>query len=804
MAIILRNPVATGAPGIAPRWTRSAKDTVCTAYSSVSRIWVTTSVGVLNEIYFPTIDQPQVRDLQLLITDGETFFHEERRNLISSTEYLDDHGLGVRIVSHAPDGRYYLTKEVITDPHQPTVLIDVKLDGDPELLKKLHVYVLLAPHLGVGGWGNNGNKTEIVGHQFLTAHKNGVWLAMAATVPFIRSSIGYVGSTDGWQDLNENFQLDYEFAAAIDGNIALTAEIDLRRSYSFTLGLGFGRELNRAVTTLHQSLSEPFAEHRTRFIEQWERACRHFHPLEESCCDGGKLYHRSRELLLAHEDKTYPGALIASLSIPWGESKSDEDLGGYHLVWTRDMVNSVTGLLASGEAATALRALIYLACAQRPDGGFPQNFWIDGQPYWNGIQLDEVSFPITLAWRLFRHNALKDFDPYPMVRLAARFLIDQGPATPQERWEENAGYSPSTLAANVAALICAALFARERGDLATAQFVEEYADFVEAQIENWTVTTEGFLVPGIKRHYVRINPIDVSDPDCDERLAGKQVMIRNRPPGAQYEFPAAEIVDGGFLELVRYGLRKAGDPLIEDSLRVIDQVLKVDFTTGPCWRRYTHDGYGQRDDGGAFAGWGRGRPWPLLTGERGHYELAAGRDPTPYLRAMERFANSTQLLPEQIWDQPDIPQALLKYGYQTGSATPLMWAHAEYIKLLRSTADGQAFDLIPEVAERYQNRARTPSRLKVWKFNRHIRTITREERMRVQASDPFTLHWTRDEWQHANDTVSTPTPIGFEYVDIDPAADAPGQAPIRFTFRWRANDRWEGRDYAVEIVDVTR
>ncbi len=798
MARIITSPVATGAPGIPPRWTRSAKDAVCTAYSSASRLWFTTSAGVLDEIYFPTIDTPQVRDLQFMITDGETFFHEERRHLHSTTEYIANEGLAVKIVNHSPDGRYNIFKEVITDPHQPTLLINTRLEGDPELLKKLHLYVLLAPHLGVGGWGNSGYLSQIVGHEFLTANKNGVWLALGAMTPFLRTSCGYVGITDGWQDLHSNFKMDYQFAAALDGNIALTAEIDLSKGYSFTLGLSFGRELNRAVTSLYQSLADPFHEHRARFLEQWERACRHSLPLAKFSGDGGALYHRGSELLLAHEDKTYPGALIASLSIPWGEAKSDDDLGGYHLVWTRDMVNSVTGLAATGEVSTALRALIYLACAQRPDGGFPQNFWIDGKPYWNGVQLDEVSFPMTLAWRMHKAGALKDFDPYPMVLRAAHFLVDNGPPTPQERWEENAGYSPSTLASNIAGLVCAACFARDRGDLVTAQFLEEYADFLEAHIEAWTVTNDGFLVPGIKRHYVRINPMDISDPDAAENIEGKRVFIQNRPPGAQAEFPVAEIVDGGFLELVRYGIRKAGDALMEDSLRVIDAVLKTDFPAGPCWRRYTHDGYGQRDDGGPFLGWGRGRPWPLLTGERGHYELAAGRDPKLYLQAMERFANSTQLLPEQIWDQPDLPRRLLKFGGQTGSATPLMWAHAEYIKLLRSTRDGRVFDMIDEVRDRYMKPGRKPSRLRVWKSDRHAPSVSAGDRLRIQATHPFTLHWSNDEWQHVNDIGSTSTPIGFEYVDIDVGANA--KAPIRFTFKWRETGAWEGRDYAVAIA----
>ncbi|HEY6394213.1 MAG TPA: glycoside hydrolase family 15 protein, partial [Candidatus Binataceae bacterium] len=360
MATIEDSPRAFGAPGIPPRWTLSAKDVVGTAYSSVSKVWFTISRGVLNEVYFPTIDQPQIRDLQLLISDGETFFHEERRNLQCTTEYLGEHGLGVRIVSHPPDNSYRLIKEVIADPHQPTVLINVRLEAEPATLKKLHLYVLLAPHLAVAGWGNNGNAARITGREFLSAHRNGTWLALAANVPFIKRSCGYVGTTDGWQDLSSNFKMDYEFASAPDGNIALTGEIDLRQGASFTIGLAFGHSLHRAVTALFQSLGTPFSEHRTRFLEQWDRACRHFHPLAEFAGDGGMLYRRSRELLLAHEDKSYPGALIASLSIPWGEAKGDEDLGGYHLVWTRDMVNSATALLASGDVATPERALVYL------------------------------------------------------------------------------------------------------------------------------------------------------------------------------------------------------------------------------------------------------------------------------------------------------------------------------------------------------------------------------------------------------------------------------------------------------------
>src|SRR5581483_920914 len=233
------------------------------------------------------------------------------------------------------------------------------------------------------------------------------------------------------------------------------------------------------------------------------------------------------------------------------------------------------------------------------------------------------------------------------------------------------------------------------------------------------------------------------------------------------------------------------------SLRVVDEVLKAGFPGGPCWRRYNHDGYGQRDDGSPFLGWGCGRPWPLLTGERGHYELAAGREPRPFLRAMEHFATPTCLLPEQIWDRPDRPEALLRFGGPTGSAMPLMWAHAEYVKLLRSARDGMVFDLIPEVAQRYRN-GKPRASLEVWKLNHRIPTVSSGSRLRIQASEPFVLHWGRGEWEGPRDTHSTHTAIGIDYADMEvPSTD---RRPVHFTFYWKKRERWEGRDFAVLVA----
>jgi glucoamylase len=789
--------LAFGWPGIEPRWTHGGKDGVGTAYAASSRIWFTLWNGIITEVYYPTIDHPQIRDLQYLITDGHNFLHEEKRHLKSKCERLATHTLGYRCTNADLAGRYAIIKEIITDPHLGCVLQHTQLTGDKAFRSKLRFYVLCAPHLQVGGWDNNGYVVEVAGQKILMGQKQGIWLALGATVPFSRASCGYVGCSDGWTDLANNFQMDWEFDRASAGNIALTGELDLDDRTEFTLGLAFGDTRHCAITTLFQALGVPFREHHKRYTDQWERSSARILPLEQASEDGGDLYRSSLSLLRAHEDKSYPGAFISSLSIPWGEAKGDSDHGGYHLVWTRDMVHSASAMLAAGDTITPLRAIIYLAVAQQRDGGFPQNFWVDGEPYWRGIQLDEVAFPILLAWQLNRQKALQDFDPYPMIAQAAAYLVRHGPVTQQERWEEASGYSPATLASNIAALICAACCFRERHDEPTAKFLEEYADFLDSHVESWTVTTQGSLVPGIRRHYIRILPESVDNSQPDEDPNRGVLTIANRPPDARHKFPAKDIVDGGFLELVRYGIRKADDPLVVDSLRVVDAVLKVDTPVGPCWHRYNNDGYGQREDGGPFVNWGKGRAWPLLSGERGHYELAIGRDPKPLVRALEGFSSSLGLLPEQVWDERDRPEVYMLLGRPTGSAMPLMWAHAEYVKLLRSISDGRVFDLIPEVAGRYLSLSTNHRRFEVWKHNRQVRRVKNGHMLRVQAPAPFRLHWTCDEWHTVNDTPSSATALGIEFVDIP--IPAPQQAPAKFTFFWTKTNTWEGRDYMVEL-----
>jgi glucoamylase len=792
---------AFGVPGVEPRWTSSKKDAVSTAYSASSRVWFTVSHGILNEIYYPTIDRPQTRDMELLFTDGETFFHEEKRDIDYDFHYVDPDAPAVRVVGTDPEKRYTVTKEFIADPHNSVVLMNVKLTGDEAVLSRLKCYALLAPHLNGGGAGNSARSVRIAGRRALLAWKGGTSLSMGCNVGFTRSSCGYVGVSDGFQDLMSDMTMSWQFGQALDGNIAVMGEIDAARHREFTVSIALGDGHHAALSSSIQALITPFDVVRKRFIDQWLRA-KTPGRLAAVSTDNGRLSRISHNVILTHEDKTYPGAFIASASIPWGAAKGDDDLGGYHLVWTRDMVQSATALLALGRCDTALRALVYLACTQHPDGSFAQNFWIDGTPYWRGIQLDEVAFPIILAWRLWKANALEGLHVIPFVENAAGFLVRYAPITQQERWEENAGYSPSTLAAVIAGLICAADLARAFQAPELAGFLEDYADWIEANLDDWTTTNDGCLLPGVQRHYMRIRPPAEGEPFHNPSIQPGHIMLANREPGERTDFEAREIIDAGFLELVRYGIRRADDPLIVDSLKVVDHVLKFETPYGTCWRRYNHDGYGQRKDGGPFTGWGQGRAWPLLGGERAHYELAAGNDVKSFITAMEKFSSVGGMLPEQVWDHDDFPQEGMYKGKSAGSAQPLVWAHSEYIKLLCSATDDKVFDCISAVEERYACAAGTrtfKSEIEIFQTSRPVYTVRAGLKLRVVDSARFRVLYSTDNW--ATTTTLESHPVGYpgSYADIPTAVGQTGT--IAFTFYWPAQDKWLGRNFEVSVTE---
>jgi glucoamylase len=792
---------AFGGPGLEPRWTSSKKDAVTTAYAASSRIWFTASHGTLNEIYYPTIDRPQTRDMELLFTDEETFFHEEKRDFEYDFHYIDDNALAFRVIANDLGGRYTVTKEFITDPHHPVVLMNVKIEGDEAILSRLKCYALLAPHLDGGGAGNSARSLDIAGQRCVLAWKNNVSLAFGADCGFTRSSCGYVGTSDGYQDLSTHMKMNWHFGQALDGNIAVMGEIDVAKNREFTIAIALGDGNHSALAGMMQTLSTPFADHRDRFIKQWHRALSPTR-LGEVSTDGGKLMRVSHAVILTHEDKTYSGAFIASASIPWGASKSDDDLGGYHLVWTRDMVQSATAMLACGRIETARRALVYLACTQHPDGGFAQNFWIDGTPYWSGIQLDEVAFPIILAWRLWKVNGLGKFDIFSFVTAASAFLVRYAPVTQQERWEENAGYSPSTLAAVISALVCAADICQAHGSPELATFLQDYADWIEANLDDWTTTRRGVLNPDVPYHYMRIRPPATGEPFHNESIPDGMIHIANRSPDEKFDFEARAVIDGGFLELVRYGVRRADDPLMIDSLKVVDSILKIDTPYGPCWRRYNHDGYGQRKDGGPYLGWGQGRAWPILTGERAHYELAAGRDVTSYIDAIEKFSSFGGMLPEQVWDYADLPAEGMYFGRSAGSAQPLVWAHAEYVKLLRSVADGKVFDRISVVEDRYavvKEKRTFVNMLNIFQTARPISCIVAGHTLRIMDQNRFRVVYSTDNWASKNALDATVVGRPGAFVDIPTTSGQTGS--IAFTLFWPDENRWLGRNCEISLLD---
>ena len=794
---------APGGPGIPPRWTSSAKTGVGTSLSATSRVWFTLSHGIVDEVYYPRVDQACTRDLGLIVTDGQDFFSEEKRQTEHQVAYLAEGVPAYRLVNTCQQGRYRIEKEILSDPQRDVLLQHVRFVPLQGSLDDYHLYVLLAPHLGNRGAGNTAWLGDYKGTPMLFAEREGNALALACSVPWLKCSAGFVGASDGWQDLVRHKQLTWMYDLAPEGNVALTGEVDLGASDgSLVLALGFGRNPSEAAHRARASLLDGFEAARTRYVRAWQNWQNGLDSLdvEEAEEDRQTLYPLSATVLRVHEAKRFPGGLIASLSIPWGEAKGDDDLGGYHLVWPRDLAETAGGLLAAGARQDARRVLHYLEVTQEADGHWPQNMWLDGTAYWSGIQMDETAFPILLVDLARREKALEPDDLsrlWPMVRRAAGFLVRNGPVTPQDRWEEDPGYSPFTLAVEIAALLAAADLADENDEPGVAAYLRETADAWNASIERWTYATDTDLAreTGVEGYYVRIAPPEVGEAASP---AKGFVPIKNRPPTDMNQ-PATNIVSPDALALVRFGLRAADDPRIVNTVQVIDHLLKVETPYGPAWHRYDDDGYGEHEDGSAFDGIGIGRAWPLLTGERAHYELAAGHrdEAVRLLHALEGFANEGGLLPEQVWDAEDLPEKGLYGGRPSGSAMPLVWAHAEYIKLRHSLGDGAVFDMPAQTVHRYLEQQTGSSRV-IWRFNHKCQTMATGKALRIEVLTEAVVHWSSDGWQTSHDAPTKNTGLGMYLADL-PTDDLPDGTTIVFTLYWTAEDRWEGTDFSVEI-----
>lgn len=785
---------APGAPGIEPRWTSSAKTGVGTAAQPASQVWFTVSHGILDEIYCPEVDHACTRDMEFIVIDGHDFFSEEKRHTNHKVEYMADGAPAFRLTNECEQGRYRIEKEIVTDPRLDVLLMRTRFIALKE--GELFLYVLLAPHLDNGGANNTAWIEEIWGQQFLLAECNGDALALACSAPFLKCSAGYVGASDGWQDLQQHKRMEWSYPRAGEGNVALTAQIDLEEcGGEFVLALGFDSSTVGAAHHTRASLLDGFDAARDEYLKgwhKWQKTLRSPPERKKSALD---YYRISTAVLRTHQAKKFPGGIVASLSIPWGFAKGDEDRGGYHLVWVRDLAQVTGGLLAAGCALESAQILRYLSVTQEESGNWPQNMWVTGLGFWHGEQMDESAFPILLTATALREKLVDEAELkrlWPMVRKAICCIVQRGPATEQDRWEEVGGYSPYTIAVEIAALLEAAEFSLEPE---IADYLRETADTWNDSIERWTYATGTELAKkiGVEGYYVRIAPKN------DDGASPVEGQIEMKNVAEEKFVPAANIVSIDALALVRFGLRAADDPRMVNTVRVIDSLLKIETPDGPCWHRYNHDGYGEHADGSPFDGTGVGRAWPLLTGERAHYELAAGREEEArrLMHAMEAFSSDGGMIPEQIWDSPDIPERALFFGRPSGSGMPLVWAHAEYIKLLRSIRERKVFDLPPTPAQRYlveKKRAAFDS----WRFTDRIHSLAESKGLRIEVLAPATLHWSNDNWQTAHDTKTRDTKLGVHVVDL-PADQLHGGGELVFTFYWPEADRWEGRDFDIEL-----
>jgi glucoamylase len=792
---------APGWPGIPPRWTSSAKMGFGTALNQHSKVWFTLSHGILNEVYFPRVDQACTRDMGFIVTSGHDFFSEEKRHCTFENRAFEPGIPGYELTNTEIGGRYRIHKEVLTDPYRNVVLQKVRFEPLQGKLSDYHLYALLSPHLANCGYGNTGWIGDYKGYPMFFAQHDGVTLSFSSSAPWKKTSVGFVGASDGWQDLSQHFQMEWEYTRAENGNIAFTGEIDLAAcNGEFVLALGFGAIWTEAGQQARSTLFEDYAETRQHYVAQWKNWQTTLLKLDAPLRQHD-LYRASTAVMRTHESKDFLGGIIASLSIPWGFNKGDEDLGGYHLVWPRDLVETAGALLAAGAVTDAIRVLRYLETTQEAAGNWAQNLWLDGRPYWSGVQMDETAFPILLL-DLLRREAPKALGKlerwWPMVRNAVSFILRNGPVTQQDRWEEDAGYSPFTLAAEISALLAGADLADLTGHSEQASIMRDAADAWNDNIERWVYATGGDLAQqlGIDGYYVRIAP-----PDTDGAASPTQgfVPIKNRPPGQDGE-RSYHIISPDALALVRFGLRAPDDRRILNTLRAIDALLAVELPQGPCWYRYNGDGYGEHKDGSAFDGTGIGRPWPLLAGERGHYSLAAGHrdEAEAMLTVIENStAGSSRLLPEQVWDAADIPALELFRGKPTGSACPLVWAHSEYVKLRRSIRDGKVFDQPPQTVKRYLV-DRHVRQIFGWRFNNKTRSVPRNKTLRIVLLTPGRVHWSVDGWQTAHDTDARDSGLGIHTLDL-PTASLPAGAQVVFTFFWPQENRWEGTDYTVTV-----
>jgi glucoamylase len=771
---------APGAPGASSVWASADKSFLGTSASPTSRVYFTGSRGIVTEVFYPTLDRVQSVDLQFLVGDAANTWVDEEKLQDYSVTRPDPRSLVWQVVDSKPAHDWRITKRVFTDPARNALIERVTFEAlNGKNVSQFNLYLLHNPAMNDSGANDVAKTVAGQGRTWLVASEGANASALGISLPWKngKASNGFVGTSDGWTDLlggSADKRMDWNYELASTGNVAQLGWVDFgastAASIQFDVVLAFGTTETDAINVAAAALSANPAATETAYGNEW---LTYTGALNDQGGLADDEYYLAAMVLKSSQDKSN-GAMVAGMGTPWGETNGDGNSHGYHLVWSRDLFKFANALVNAGDTNTANQAVDFLFNVQMDPntGRFPQNSWINGQALWNATQMDEQAMPIILAWRLNRT------DLWPKIQKTADYIMSNGPRTDQERWEENAGYSPSTIAAEIAGLVCAAEIAQANGDMVKAGAYRAKADDWRSQLDNWTFTTTGPYGNG--RYYIRIS--GDTDPNSGSITLGNG--------GGTHDERA--IVDGGFLELVRMGIKAPDDAAILDSLPEYDAVLKQSIAgKGNAWFRYNCDGYGEHNDGSNYNGSGRGRLWPIFTAERGMYEIHRANDGNvgkPYLNMLKAFAGDTGMISEQVWNNTANVggcDAVTPSPYVPGTATksirPLNWAMGEYINLLASVNANKIVDVPEAVCQRYGTcvphvTATCPNNQTV--YIDPSKAVAGQP-VEICYADPklasgsaLQLHWGVDAWHAVTDTPMARKADGAWWATVTPACNA--------------------------------
>ena len=673
---------APGAPGANATWNESNVQGFADSLGSASKVWYTVGNGELENVFYPQTDTPSTFGLQYIVTDGSSFTDTETANTSHAITLADPSGTSPVWQQVNTAANFTITKTYIADPSRSVVLIQTTFDNRGST--PLQLYADYLPQLNNQGMGNTGGTDSASGD--LVSSNGSVSSALAASANFTQTTSGYVGSTsDGSAMLAGSHALTSTYSTAPSaGHIVQVAQIPVAAtgSTTFTLALAFDSSQSAAVSDAAASLATGFSSLEGSFEQGWHSWLAGLNSPPASVTGNAQLqqqYYVSLMEVKADEDKTFTGGFVAAPNDPWGTSVSANNAGdhGYHVVWTRDEYQMASALLAAGDATDANAALQYIfAYEEESSGAVKQNTFLNGNTVFGSLQMDEVADPIILAWQLGATNSAD----WGHIQALANYLVSNGPSTPEERWEEAGGYSPATIAAEIAGLVCAASIAQANGATSQAATYQSTALSWASEVDSLTYTTTGPYGNG--QYFLRITPD--GNPN-----SGASIGIANG--GGSHD--DRTVVDPSFLDLVRLGIKPATSADISNSISVVDSQIKVNTPEGPIWHRYDFDGYGETASGGDYTGAGVGNPWPVLTGERGEYDVADGNASAAQsmLATMAGAANSGYQISEQVWGGATGTGGFT-FGQPDNSSTPLMWAMAQYVRLATDISAGKDVD----------------------------------------------------------------------------------------------------------------